>query len=87
MPCCGAPRPDINLVFTRFDGTSGDPFNASRYREARPRFAAGSPAVDEISAATASHCTKCEWDQILRYFRAADASFFDRRSLRILSDW
>ena len=43
-----------------------------------------------------THCTRCEWDhtavniggpEILRYFRAADAAFFDRGSLRILSDW
>jgi hypothetical protein len=25
--------------------------------------------------------------EILRYFRAADSAFFDRRSLRLLSDW
>jgi len=25
--------------------------------------------------------------EIRRYFRSADAAFFDRRSLRLLSDW
>ncbi len=44
----------------------------------------------------APYCTRCEWDQtivniggpeIRRYFRTADAAFFDRRSLRVLSDW
>jgi hypothetical protein len=25
--------------------------------------------------------------EIRQYFRAADAAFFDRRSLRLLSDW
>ena len=88
MPCCGAPRPETNLVFTHFDGTGSDPFNAQKYREARAWFAAGTP--------TATHCTKCEWDhtavniggpEILRYFRAADAAFFDRASLRLLSGW
>ena len=95
-PCCGAPRPDTNLVFTRFDGQNADPFNVAKYREARAWFSAGSPALDEASAAAAPHCTRCEWDhtavnvggpEILRYFRAADAAFFDRGSLRILSGW
>ncbi len=88
MPCCGAPRPDTNLVFTQFDGKNPDPFNAERYREARAWFSAGSPST--------THCTQCEWDhtavniggpEILRYFRAADAAFFDRASLRLLSGW
>jgi len=88
MPCCGAPRPDTNLVFTHFDGKTADPFNAERYREARSWFSTGSPST--------THCTQCEWDhtavniggpEILRYFRAADARFFDRASLRILSSW
>jgi hypothetical protein len=65
-------------------------------REARTWFAAGSPPLDAISATTATHCTRCEWDhttvnigapEIRRYFRAADAAFFDRQSLRILSNW
>ncbi len=95
-PCCGAPRPDINLVFDHFDGTNPDPFNAAKYREARAWFAAGSPALDDASAANAPHCTRCEWDhttvniggpEIRRYFRAADAAFFDRASLRLLADW
>jgi hypothetical protein len=35
MPCCGAPRPDINLVFGKFDGNGEDPFNSEKYRQAR----------------------------------------------------
>jgi MoaA/NifB/PqqE/SkfB family radical SAM enzyme len=93
MPCCGAPRPDTNLVFTHFDGKTADPFNAERYREARAWFATGATSTGSPST---THCTQCEWDhtavniggpEILRYFRAADAAFFDRASLRILSGW
>jgi hypothetical protein len=99
MPCCGAPRPDTNLVFSHFDSNGNgpaDPFNTARYREARSWFAAGSPVLDDASAAIAPHCAKCEWDhttvniggpEIRRYFRAADAAFFDRGSLGILSGW
>jgi MoaA/NifB/PqqE/SkfB family radical SAM enzyme len=91
MPCCGGPRPDTNLVFTTFDGNSSDPFNSEKYRQARGWFSGDAPPPDD-----APHCTKCEWDQttvnigspeIRRYFRAADAAFFDRPSLDILSGW
>lgn len=90
MPCCGAPRPDADLVFANFDG-GGDPFNSDKYRRARSSFT-GDPA----QPAGDLYCSRCEWDQttvniggteIRRYFRAADPAFFDRRSLRLLSAW
>ncbi|HET9321692.1 MAG TPA: radical SAM/SPASM domain-containing protein [Bryobacteraceae bacterium] len=91
MPCCGGPRPDTNLVFGTFSDNGTDPFNSEKYRQARAWFSGDTPPSDD-----APHCTKCEWDQttvnigspeIRRYFRAADAAFFDRRSLDILSGW
>jgi MoaA/NifB/PqqE/SkfB family radical SAM enzyme len=91
LPCCGAPRPDANLVFATFDGNGGDPFNSEKYCQARSSFSAPAPAIDG-----APYCTRCEWDQttvnigdpeIRRYFRAADAAFFDRRGLRLLTGW
>jgi MoaA/NifB/PqqE/SkfB family radical SAM enzyme len=91
MPCCGAPRQDVNLVFGRFDGDGSDPFNSEKYRQARAWFSSGvTPSRD------APHCTQCQWDHtavnvgsanIRRYFQAASGAFFDRQSLRILSDW
>jgi MoaA/NifB/PqqE/SkfB family radical SAM enzyme len=90
LPCCGAPRPDADLVFARFDG-SGDCFNSDKYRSARAFFSSGS--VDPVNS---PYCTRCDWDhtfvtiggpEIRRYFRAADPALFDRRSLRLLSDW
>ena len=90
MPCCGGPRPDTNLVFARFEGNGSDAFNSERYRQARTWFSDGAALNDP------PHCTHCEWDQttvnigsqeIRRYFRAADAAFFDNRSLGLLSDW
>ena len=91
MPCCGGPRPDINLVFGKFEGNGSDAFNSETYRQARAWFSSGS-----TPSASAPHCARCEWDQttvniggpeIRRYFHAADAAFFDRRSLRLLSSW
>jgi len=89
LPCCGGPRPDTNLVFGKFEGR--DVFNSARHLEARAWFAGRAPDGDE-----APYCTKCEWDQtavnvgsreIRRFFRAADAAFFDARSLRLLAEW
>ncbi len=91
MPCCGSPRPDVNLVFGKFDGEGGDPFNSEKYRQARTWFSGDvAPRLD------APHCTQCVWDHtavnvggasIRRYFESASRAFFDRRSLRILSGW
>jgi len=89
LPCCGGPPRGANLVFGQFDGDGPDVFNSARYRQARAWFAGSAPASGD-----APHCTQCEWDQrtvnvgsaeIRRYFRAADAGLFDRRSLRLLS--
>jgi hypothetical protein len=91
LPCCGAPRPDARLVFAAFNGNGGDPYNSEKYRQARSSFSTAAPASNG-----APYCTQCEWDhatvniggpEIRRYFRAADAGFFDRRSLRLLSGW
>jgi len=91
MPCCGAPRPDNNLVFATLAGNGADAFNSERYRQARSFFSTRSPAGDQTP-----YCTRCQWDQttvniggpeIRRYFRAAHAAIFDRRSLRLLSNW
>jgi MoaA/NifB/PqqE/SkfB family radical SAM enzyme len=91
LPCCGAPRLDTNLVFARFDAGGADPFNSEKYRQARGFFRQSTPAAGD-----SPYCTQCEWDQetvnigspeIRRYFRAADSSFFDRRSLGLLAAW
>jgi MoaA/NifB/PqqE/SkfB family radical SAM enzyme len=91
MPCCGAPRPDINLVFGAFDGNGGDPFHSEKYRQARAWFSSDVPA-----SADAPHCTRCEWDHtavniggadIRNYFQSASGAFFDRQSLSMLSGW
>jgi MoaA/NifB/PqqE/SkfB family radical SAM enzyme len=90
LPCCGAPRPDAELVFANFDG-DGDPFNSAKYHQARLGFSRNSP-----SSGQGLYCSRCEWDhtavnigqgEIRRYFRAAHPAFFDRRSLRLLSSW
>jgi len=94
MPCCGSPRPDINLVFGKFDGNGTDPFNTEKYRQARAWFAGDVPPSNDST--DAPHCTQCEWDHtavnvgstnIRHYFQSASGAFFDRQSLGILSGW
>lgn len=91
MPCCGAPGPDVNLVFGQFDGNGSDPFNSEKYRQARAWFSGDAPPSSD-----APHCTKCQWSHtavnvgeanIRRYFQSASEAFFDPRSLGILSGW
>ena len=91
LPCCGAPRPDTNLVFGQFNGNGADQFNSELYLQARAFFSGTMPPPD-----SAPHCVNCEWDhtvvnigsqEIRRHFRAADPAFFNRRSVRLLSDW
>jgi MoaA/NifB/PqqE/SkfB family radical SAM enzyme len=92
MPCCGSPRPDVNLVFDTFDGKARDDlFNSEKYRQARAWFVG-----TDVESADAPHCTRCEWNQtvvsiegpdIRNYFKAADGAFFDRRSLDLLAGW
>ncbi len=88
LPCCGAPKPDMDLVFSTIDGGDADPFNSEKHRRARAWFR--NPAPDPAAPC----CARCVWDQttvniggpeIRRYFRAADAAFFDRQSLRMLA--
>ena len=91
MPCCGAPSPDTNLVFTKVTAGEAGTYNSPMHQEARRSFSTPTPVTD-----SSPFCVKCPWDhdvvniggpEIRRYFRAADAAFFDRRSLRLLSDW
>ena len=91
MPCCGAPSPDTNLVFAKITADDAETYNSPMYQEARRSFSTPTPVT-----ASSPYCVKCPWDhdvvniggpEIRRYFRAADAAFFDRKSLRLLSGW
>jgi MoaA/NifB/PqqE/SkfB family radical SAM enzyme len=91
MPCCGAPPATGELVFDHIESPGHDVFNAEKYQQARAHFA-GHP----VTSNNPPFCTKCDWDhtqvnigpaEIRSYFRAANPAFFDRRSLRLLSDF
>ena len=91
LPCCGGPQPGGSLIFGTSEDLAGDLFNSEKYHAARSFFRGSVPASD-----ASPYCTQCEWEhttvniggpEIQRYFRAADAAFFDARSLRLLGGW
>ena len=98
MPCCGAPRPDIDLVFgTAQSGT--DVFNSEKYRLARLSFA--NPELYQIEQASTGlskgpYCAKCDWNQdravidkenLKSYFGAVGGGVFNPASIAVLSSW
>jgi pyruvate-formate lyase-activating enzyme len=101
IPCCAAPRPDADLVFSIFEAASSEPFNSEKYRVARRSFA-DRPAYmaerSQTNPASEPHCVKCDWysdqaaahidrAQIGRYLTAAGAGVFDSASSQILTSW
>jgi MoaA/NifB/PqqE/SkfB family radical SAM enzyme len=89
LPCCGAPRPDLHLVFSSFPAEA-DCFNSRDYQRARAHFANG-PTLG--STEPAPHCENCEWDhshtevghdQIALYLHAAG---LPSEAIHSLADW
>ena len=98
FPCCGAPRPDVDLIFDVFDGSpAADPFNSEKYRLARLSFSdPESYQAESTRLGKNPHCENCEWDkdnvptdsaQIRQYFKSAGGDLFSPQSLGILSTW
>jgi MoaA/NifB/PqqE/SkfB family radical SAM enzyme len=95
LPCCGAPRPDLHLVFSHFPDET-DCFNAGDYRKARSHFAnkaATSLHDNSVSAEHVPHCVNCEWDQqhtevgrdqVALYLRTAG---LPPVAIQLLADW
>ncbi len=96
FPCCAAPRPDIDLVFSQFEADgSADVYNSEKYRLARLGFV--NPAAYESERGELNpHCIRCDWNketvntdaaQIRHYFKAAGGSWIEPKSLDMLSRW
>jgi MoaA/NifB/PqqE/SkfB family radical SAM enzyme len=99
LPCCAAPRPDLELVFGGFDGGSSDVFNTPRYRLARLSFADMDAYQREVRAAglvRGPHCANCEWNketanadsaQIRQFLKAAGKGVFSAASAEVVAGW
>ena len=100
FPCCAAPRPDMDLIFSRFDDAQiTEPFNSEKHRLARMFFADSQAYKAERGALRLDrdpHCVNCEWNketantgsaQIQQYLKAAGGGLFHPESLALLSSW
>jgi len=98
FPCCGAPEPSGNLIFSNFDGNSSvENFNSQRYRLARRFFADRKAYRLERAAGSLDpepYCVNCEWDQekaaidspqVAQYLQAAGSALFNGKSVAMLS--
>ncbi len=100
LPCCAAPRPDAELVFSTLnDERPEDCFNSALYQEARLFFAANATYQEERALACGSpgpYCADCEWDQlatdigcdqVAQSLRTFGKGLIDSRTIGILSAW
>jgi MoaA/NifB/PqqE/SkfB family radical SAM enzyme len=100
FPCCAAPRPDMDLIFSRFDDAqASEPFNSQKHRLARLFFAnaeAYRAERESLHLDRDPHCVNCEWNketantgsaQIQQYLKAAGGDLFSAESLALLSSW
>lgn len=99
LPCCGSPRPGIDVVFAKFEGQSAfHAFNSEKYRMSR--LALSDPAAHRRERASGrlerdTHCVECTWprepnwndDNVRQYFHAAGRGLFDRGSLGLMTAW
>ncbi|HEX3745886.1 MAG TPA: radical SAM/SPASM domain-containing protein [Bryobacteraceae bacterium] len=97
LPCCGAPKPGVDVVFGGFGSGQVDEFNSEPYRQARRFFLdpAGYEAV-RASGGPAVYCANCEWDQertefgareVAQYLRTAGRGAIDAATIQMCSDW
>jgi MoaA/NifB/PqqE/SkfB family radical SAM enzyme len=98
LPCCGAPRPDIDLVFGTAQ-SGADVYNTEKYRLARLSFA--NPEQYRAKQASAGtligpYCENCDWNQdrahidkesLRNYFGAVGTDVFNPASIATLSSW
>ena len=98
IPCCAAPRPDAELVFSTFSGERReDCFNSELYQTARLYFAdKGAYYAEREPGSPAPFCVDCDWDQlatdiggdqIAQCLRTFGKGIIDARTIEMLSAW
>jgi hypothetical protein len=100
LPCCAAPGPDIELVFSNFNHERpDDSFNSELYQEARLFFA--DKAAYQVERASAEgipgpYCAGCKFnqletdiggDQVAQSLMSFGKGRIDARTIEILSAW
>jgi hypothetical protein len=102
FPCCASPRPDADLVFSKFDGAASELFNSGKYRLSRLFFKDPKAywlARDPSGLDRDRYCVICEWNKTatntgsaqirdyFKYLKTTGGSLFNSKSLEILSSW
>jgi len=95
LPCCGAPKPGVDVVFG--DLGDSDEFNSPRYLQARRFFR--DPAAygaERESGGPSVYCANCEWNQdhtefgpaeVAQYLRTAGRGAVDAATIETCSSW
>ncbi|HUB81702.1 MAG TPA: radical SAM protein [Bryobacteraceae bacterium] len=95
LPCCGAPKPGVDVVFGELG--EGDEFNSPRYLQARRFF--GDPAAYQAqreSSGPSVYCANCEWNQdhtefgpaeVAQYLRTAGRGAIDAATIEACASW
>jgi MoaA/NifB/PqqE/SkfB family radical SAM enzyme len=90
LPCCSAPSPQRDLVFSeQGDQMPADHYNSAKYNLARSYFADPEGYLRAAAAGeTQPHCVKCEWNQtetnfgnqhLRNYFTGAELHAFTKK--------
>ena len=101
LPCCGAPRDDVNLVYAPFDAeTTCEAYNSDMFARSRISFSDRDLFQDITGNADGSeipYCAKCEWNKntffanpgdLMEYFHAEDLFHtIDDANMDRLANW
>ena len=95
LPCCGAPKPGVDVVFGELGDS--DEFNSPRYLQARRFFRDPAAYAAQLkSGSPAVYCATCEWnqdhtefgpDEVAQYLRTAGRGAIDAAVIEACSSW
>ena len=97
LPCCGAPKPGVDIVFGEVGDGSRDTFNSTQYLQAR-RFFVDPETYERVHTAggPSVYCANCEWDQdqtefgsaeAAQYLRTAGRGAIDAETIEMCANW
>jgi hypothetical protein len=97
LPCAGAPKAGVDVVFGSPADGYADSFNSEHYLQARRLF--GDRLAYEAvraSGGPSPHCANCEWDQdltefgalqVAQYLRTAGRGTVEPQTIEVCSNW
>ena len=97
LPCAGAPKAGVDVVFGSPTSDYSESFNSEHYLQARRHFG-DRPAYEAVRASggPSPHCENCEWDQdqtefgalqVAQYLRTAGRGAVEAQTIEVCSNW